>query len=339
MLMNKLLRSGALLIVVLSAFVVAFPAQATENLTSKKIESENDTRKEQILNIVEDQSLGNMPIKKITQENDNTFVQEQKSFGIEVEISAEENSVTLEKKGVGVTIGMPNVDSENIEMGMIDGQIVSTSDDLDVVVQSIEGGVRQIIKIDSKDSDKHYDFPVELPAGYYLAQDDFGNITIRNRRGSVLTYIPHPWARDADGNDIPTYYTIKGTVLRQYVEIEKATTFPVVADPIWCGATIKSVKWIDRGGKYPWSASVTPTSCGAWLGGGFQSGAWQELLDKTPKSKHWNKKSGTSEYWSMYNQYFCHADWAGGLKAPWNLEPARPNVGYLKTVNALCNPS
>lgn len=124
-----------------------------------------------------------------------------------------------------------------------------------------------------------------------------------------------------------------------YVEIEKAIKFPVVADPIWCGAAIKSVKWIDRGGKYPWSASVTPTSCGAWLGGGFQSGAWQELLDKTPKSKHWNKKSGTSEYWSMYNQYFCHADWAGGFKAPWNLEPARPNVGYLKTVNALCNPS
>ena len=51
------------------------------------------------------------------------------------------------------------------------------------------------------------------------------------------------------------------------------------------------------------------------------------------------KKSGTSEYWSMYNQYFCHTDWAGGFKAPWNLEPARPNVGYLKTVNALCNPS
>lgn len=141
--MNKLLRSGALLIVVLSAFVIAFPAQATENLTTKKIASENDTTKEQILNIVEDQSLGNMPIKKITQEDDNTFVQEQKPFGIEVEISAEENSVTLEKKGVGITIGMPNADSENIEMGMIDGQIVSTSDDLDVVVQSIEGGVRQ----------------------------------------------------------------------------------------------------------------------------------------------------------------------------------------------------
>ncbi len=319
--------------------VVTFPARATENLTANKIASENDTTKEQILSIVEDQSIGIMPVQKMTQEDDNTFVQEQKSFGIEVEISAEENNVMLEKKGVGITIGMPNAGSENIDMGVIDGQVVSTSDDLDVVVQSIEGGVRQIIKIDSKDSDEYYDFPLELPVGYYLAQDNFGNITIRNRKGNVLAYIPNPWAKDADGNDIPTHYTIEGTTLRQHVDIGKATLFPVVADPIWCGAAIKSVKWIERGGSYPWSASVTPTSCGAWLGGGFQSGAWQELLDKTPKSSHWNKKSGTSEYWSMYNQYFCHADWAGGFKAPWNLEPARPNVGYSKTVSALCNPS
>jgi len=212
--MNKVLKSGTILTVALVAFVITFPAQALvttnnqaiEILTAKELALESATTKEQVLSIVEDQDLGNMPIKKITQENDITFVSEQKSFGIEVEINTEENSVILEKKGVGITVGMPNVGSENIEMGMVDGQMVSTSDDLDVVVQSIEGGVRQIIKIDSIDASKYYDFPVELPTGYYLAQDDFGNIIIRNQRGNILTYIPHPWAKDADGNNIPTHY-------------------------------------------------------------------------------------------------------------------------------------
>lgn len=55
--------------VVISVLVTAFSVQASENLTSKKIESENDIRKEQVLSTVEDQSPGNMPIKKITQED------------------------------------------------------------------------------------------------------------------------------------------------------------------------------------------------------------------------------------------------------------------------------
>ncbi len=299
-------------------------------------EGDDTVTKEEILEIIEDQSP--IPVKNIVQEDSNTFVSEQKSLGIEVEIDTEENSVMLGEKGVEVTIGMPNADEEDVEMEVVDGQMVSTSDELDVVVQAIEGGVRQVITIDSQDAATYYDFPVELPSGYYLAQDNVGNVTIRNKNGKILTYVPRPWAKDADGNDIPTHYTIEGTTLRQHIDIGKATTFPIIADPIWCGQAIKSVKWINRGGTHPWSASVVPTTCGAWLGGGFQWGAWQELVDKTPKSSRWDKKYGTSKYWSMYNQYFCHADWAGGFKTPWNLEPTRPNVGYAKTVAAMCNP-
>lgn len=41
----------------------------------------------------------------------------------------------------------------------------------------------------------------------------------------------------------------------------------------------------------------------------------------------------------MYDQLFCHVDFAAGFKSPWNLEPTRPNVGYNATVSALCNPN
>ncbi|MFZ2255628.1 MAG: DUF2599 domain-containing protein [Patescibacteria group bacterium] len=41
----------------------------------------------------------------------------------------------------------------------------------------------------------------------------------------------------------------------------------------------------------------------------------------------------------MYYQYACHPNTASLLlKFPWNIEPSRPNVGYLATVAALCNP-
>jgi hypothetical protein len=267
--------------------------QTPETSSQEEINKEDTASKEQILEIINDQVPVNLPVKEILQEDSTTFVSEQKSLGIEVAIDTEENSVMLGEDGIEITIGMPNADAENVDMDIIDGQMVSDSDELNVVVQSIEGGMRQIIKIDSK---------------------------------------------DADGNDIPTHYTIEGTTLRQHVDLEKAKTFPVIADPIWCGDAIKSVKWIYRkGDKHQWSASVIPTVCGTWLGS-FQWGGWQEVVDKTPKSVHWDKKYGTSKYWSMHDQYFCHADWAGGFKTPWNLEPTRPNVGYSKTVATLCNP-
>jgi hypothetical protein len=39
----------------------------------------------------------------------------------------------------------------------------------------------------------------------------------------------------------------------------------------------------------------------------------------------------------MYNQLACHALGAPD-KATWNLEPWRPDVGFLATVTAACNP-
>jgi hypothetical protein len=40
---------------------------------------------------------------------------------------------------------------------------------------------------------------------------------------------------------------------------------------------------------------------------------------------------------SLYNQLRCHADFAP-RKAQWDLESWRPNVGYYRTIEALCNP-
>jgi hypothetical protein len=40
---------------------------------------------------------------------------------------------------------------------------------------------------------------------------------------------------------------------------------------------------------------------------------------------------------SLYNQLRCHADFAP-RKPLWDLEAWRPDIGYYRTVAALCNP-
>ena len=105
--------------------------------------------------------------------------------------------------------------------------------------------------------------------------------------------------------------------------------------PIWCGSAIQDVTWIQRDGQ--WSASNNPTYCGRWNCGGGQWACWQESYDKTPPSSQWDKQWNTNQYWSMYNQYVCHADYAKPKPGNWNLEPWRADKGYQGFVNSSCN--
>jgi len=134
-----------------------------------------------------------------------------------------------------------------------------------------------------------------------------------------------PWARDANGVELETYYKISSSNIIQKINLDSENiAFPVVADPIWCGDTVRRVEWINRGDI--WSASAYPTWCGAWGGQAWNS--WEEAVDKTPNSRHWDKKFTTNTYWSMWDQYDCHVDFAKGAKTSWNLEPSKPDKSY-----------
>lgn len=58
----------------------------------------------------------------------------------------------------------------------------------------------------------------------------------------AIAEIATPWAVDANGSPLPTYYSIEGTSIVQTVETTADTAFPVVADPslLW---------WIKTGAK------------------------------------------------------------------------------------------
>jgi hypothetical protein len=256
--------------------------------------------------------------------------------GLLNEFDLDEKSFSLTNNEATLEIIIPGQEEmDNVDLDK--DKIIFSSDDLnyDVIIENIDGGIRQLINIESADAPNKYEFEMILEEGDSLQMQEDGGAIVKTAQDEVKSVILQPWAKDANGMDLYTFYEARGNTLIQTVNFENAV-FPVVADPIWCGNAIKSVVWITRDGKA--SASVTPTWCGATGGGGFQWGAWSEMVNKTPNSRRWDKKYGTNTYWSMYNQYFCHADWAGPFKTPWNLEPWRPNVGYAKTVAKGCNP-
>lgn len=58
-----------------------------------------------------------------------------------------------------------------------------------------------------------------------------GRVSVSSADGDLLAGIEAPWAVDAAGQELPTRYEVQGSILRQVVETESSTVFPVVADP------------------------------------------------------------------------------------------------------------
>jgi len=255
------------------------------------------------------------------------------------EFDLKDKTISLEDEEGDLDLEIKIPEPEEVDDVILDNdQIIFSNqdEDYDTVVENIDGGVRQVINIESRKAPSEYEFEMDLADGDFLEKQVDGSAVIKDKNGEIKTTIFKPWAKDANGTELETFYEIESSTLIQKINLESENVaFPIVADPIWCGNAIRSVRWINRGGVY--SASVYPTWCGAWGGGGFQWGAWSEMVSKTPNSRHWDKKYNTSTYWSMYNQYFCHADWAGGAKTPWNLEPSRRDKGYWGFIARACN--
>ena len=106
----------------------------------------------------------------------------------------------------------------------------------------LEYGVRAIIVIEDETAPKDYTFEYNLPKGGYLISgselnsDEFekDEVAIIGSDGFIISVIKSPWAKDANGNSLETYYIISGNKLIQHIEFDGSTKFPVTADP-WYG--------------------------------------------------------------------------------------------------------
>lgn len=81
-----------------------------------------------------------------------------------------------------------------------------------------------------------FDFTFDgQPAEVVVASD--GSAVVMDAGGQVVNHIAAPWARDAEGKQVPTKYSASGNRLIQHIEFGKKTAFPVVADPqfSWVG--------------------------------------------------------------------------------------------------------
>lgn len=149
---------------------------------------------------------------------------------------------------------LPSADDPSIEYSTLDGAatmsidlpgvsaVDSTDDavtlggasDESFVVQATEDGGVQILNIATTKVDSHsFDVDTTVPEGSQWVATESGSLELREADGTTIAAVDVPWAVDASGDQLPTYFSIEGGRITQHVDTRGAA-FPVVSDPdIW----------------------------------------------------------------------------------------------------------
>ncbi|MFD7169732.1 hypothetical protein [Streptomyces violascens] len=106
----------------------------------------------------------------------------------------------------------------------------------DIAVQPLAGGgVRNLVTLKDRSAPTVQRFELNLPAGTEAVPNQDGGYdlvrTAGDDSGLTVGVIDAPWAKDANGNDVPTSYKLDGNTLVQEIRTSNGTAFPVVADP------------------------------------------------------------------------------------------------------------
>ncbi|MBE6475944.1 MAG: hypothetical protein E7Z95_10355 [Actinomyces succiniciruminis] len=152
---------------------------------------------------------------------------------------------TDDSEATAVSIGLPIPDDSDVE-ALDDGSLhfasASAPDDNVFVQQLEDGSVRSITTIPSADAATSFVFPVELAENQQLTSTSDGGVVIAEdvANGDIVEVASAaaPWAVDANGVNLPTWYEVTESSIVQHVDVEGAA-FPVLADPTFTRSGVK----------------------------------------------------------------------------------------------------
>ncbi|MGL4757813.1 MAG: hypothetical protein ACRCXZ_00615 [Patescibacteria group bacterium] len=289
--------------------------------------------------------------------------------GLKKEFNEETGTIKLDNNKSKIEFNTPK-ELDNPQVTVTEDKIIYNLEDkkLDVVVENIDGGLRQVIIINSSDQPNRYQFPVKLEEGQYFRKNVDETVSIMNKENQITSTILKPWARDRNGKKLQTYFEVEPRFLNQFINFDGAE-FPVSADPTWCGDFFSSINWVKeddiyKNGRQNEIIEAKPTWCLKYLSALNPLGSpwlawdsWKELYDKTKFSWEWtweNRRYGTDSYWSIHNQMACHIDGVKFANAAnkagiqiqgltkvyrdsYHLEPRTPNYGWVGFLKRGCN--
>jgi len=164
---------------------------------------------------------------------------------VDVPKNAKEGVTFGAENGPKVDIELPNADKAGEGTQVAPGVVAYESDNgaANAVQADKNGGVRMMTIIDNPDAPTDYDYKVTIPNGGSVQLAVNGGAVILDANDQLLSIVDTPWAKDATGKLVETWFTTDGQTLTQHVKHNvPGVAYPVTADPwiswAWHGATI-----------------------------------------------------------------------------------------------------
>lgn len=236
------------------------------------------------------------------------------------------DGITLtSNQGATLEVGLPFADRAS------DGTVIAESTvaydngngSSTVPTAKSDGSVQITTVIENADAPTAYEYSIGGADGAALRLFEDGSVVIEGTDGAYLGGVVAPWAYDAAGTPVKTWYEVKGSSLVQVVAHDAGSyAYPIVADP-WLGINLFSWITVDSYNSQP-RVNLQPSPWGAaqWASIGGQvvmnTAGWDEAWN-------WNStvRSGLSKD-SQRQQFECHS-LGSPFAGTWNLEKFRPN--------------
>lgn len=195
--------------------------------------------------------------------------------------------------GPKLEIELPNADQAGAAKQVAPGVVAydSGNGSANAVQATEDGGVRMLTVIDNSNAPTTYDYKVTVPNGGRIELIEDGGAIVVDGNGELLSAVSAPWAKDANGAAVTTYFETDGQTLTQHVQHNvPGVVYPVTADPAWlaiaagvvgwaaarCAGTVlgdlglSAVRWALRDGDWYWSKKLEDAvwACAWGIAGG-----------------------------------------------------------------------
>jgi hypothetical protein len=141
----------------------------------------------------------------------------------------------------GVGFGALSIDLPNANAAGVAGQVApgvvgydAGNGSANAVQTTEDGGVRMLTIIDHPNAPTSYEYHVSVPGDNHIELLSTGGAVVLSGGGETVATVATPWAKDAEGAVVETYFTTDGHTLTQHVSHNvPGVAYPVVADPFW----------------------------------------------------------------------------------------------------------
>ena len=194
---------------------------------------------------------------------------------------------------------------------------------LTVPVTKTDGSVQITTVIEHSNAPIAYSYDLTGASELTLTLFDDGSVVLHDADGGYAGGVAPPWAYDAVGDPVKTWYEVSGLTLTQIVAHDSdSPAYPIVADP-WLGINLFGTISVDSVQGQP-RVNLTPSPWG-YAQWGTVSGL--VIMNTAGWDEAWTRSASIQSALnkpSQRQQFECHA-LGSPFAGTWNLEKFRVN--------------